>query len=138
GTHMYKKQFRSKKQEVVYRTLIYSGMTLTVLMIVASIVFFVLMGYRLDQHNWSIARSALVQLASTPSGATVTIDGKTISARTPMKQSLISGDHTFVVTRDGYRDWSKSLPIQAGTLTWLNNIRLIPSELETKNVMSLG
>ena len=113
-------------------------MTLTVMITVASIVFFVLMGYRLDQQNWSIARGALVQIGSTPSGATVTIDGKAGGARTPTKQSLIAGTHDFRVTRDGYRDWTKSLALQAGTLTWLNNIRLIPSSLETTTIRSLG
>ena len=135
---MYRKRSRSKRQELLIRILVYAGMTLTVIVTVASIVFFVLMGYRLDQQDWSISRSALVQLGSTPNGATVTIDGRSIGSRTPTKQSLIAGVHDFRVTRDGYRDWTKSLALQAGTLTWLNNIRLIPSNLDSTAVRSLG
>ena len=87
---MYRKRSRSKRQELLIRILVYAGMTLTVIVTVASIVFFVLMGYRLDQQDWSISRSALVQLGSTPNGATVTIDGRSIGSRTPTKQSLIA------------------------------------------------
>lgn len=135
---MYRKKSLTKRQEIIFRTALYAGMTISVLAIVASIVFFALMGYRLDQENGHISRGALIQFGSTPSGANVTIDGNTLSARTPTKHSLVAGNHDLKVTRDGYRDWSKSLVIQAGTLTWLNNIRLIPNQLETEAALSFG
>jgi hypothetical protein len=125
----------SKKQLLIRRVIVSVIMTLAVLVIVTGTVLFVL-GYRLDSDKGRLEQNALVQFDSTPSGAYISIDAKVIGSRTAAKQSVIAGLHSFIVTRDGYEPWAKSLDVKAGTLTWLDYIRLVPKKLTPERVGS--
>ena len=115
----------SKKQELIKRTLVYVAMTLLVIITVAGLIF-VILGYRIDTDNGRVERSALLQYKTIPSGASVAVDGQTVSTKTPAKSTVIEGSHKFVMQRDGYEAWQNTLDIKAGTLTWLNYARLVP------------
>jgi hypothetical protein len=123
----------SKKQQLIRRLVVSVVMVLAVLVIVTGTILFVL-GYRLDSDKGRLEQNALIQFDSTPSGAYITIDGKVIGSRTAAKQSVIAGSHSFIVSRDGYEQWAKSLDVKAGTLEWLDYIRLVPKELKTETV----
>lgn len=110
-------------------------MTVSVLAIVAGLVL-VILGYRLDTDNGRIEQGALLQFASTPSGATVKIDDKEISSKTSTKSSVLAGIHTFAMERDGYETWQKTLDIKAGTLTWLDYVRFVPKNRTVQSVAS--
>lgn len=118
----------SKKQQVIRRTILYTIMTVSVITIVSGIILFIL-GYRLDSNNGQLAQGSLVQFDSTPNAADVSIDGKPTGSRTATKHTVLAGSHQFMVTKDGYRPWQKSLTLPAGTLTWLDYIRLVPLDL---------
>jgi hypothetical protein len=122
---MYRKS--SKQKEIIQRTALYVFMTLSVLVIVSGLVFAIL-GYRFDSENGRVEQGSLLQFNTIPSGATIEIDGKAISAKTPAKSTTTAGDHQFVMRRDGYETWQKSLTVAAGTLTWLDYARLVPKE----------
>lgn len=122
---MYRKA--SKKQEIIKRVAVYSVMTTLVLLIVSGLVF-VTLGYRFDSDNGRVEQGALLQFSTIPSGATIKVDGSAINPRTPAKYSVREGSHTFVMQRDGYETWQKTLDITAGTLTWLNYARLVPKD----------
>lgn len=128
---MFRRQ--TKKQMLIRRIIVSIVMVVAVLVIVTGAILFIL-GYRLDGDKGRLEQGALVQLETTPSGAFVSIDGKVLSARTSTKQSVIAGLHSFIVTRDGYEPWAKSLTLKAGTLTWLDYIRLVPKNLKTEKV----
>ncbi len=123
----YRQMYRrsSKKKELIKRIAVYIAMTFSVLTIVAGLIFITL-GYRFDSDNGRVEQGALVQFATIPSGATIEIDGNAINAKTPAKNSVLAGTHKFVMWRDGYETWQKTLDIKAGTLTWLNYTRLVP------------
>lgn len=128
-------QRRTKKQLIIRRVLTYVIMTLAVFVIVAGTILFIL-GYRLDSDKGSLEQGALIQFDSAPNGAMVSIDGQSINSRTPSKQSIQAGQHSFSVQRDSYKTWNKSLSVKAGTLTWLDYIRLVPKNLPTESVAS--
>ncbi|MBC7943225.1 PEGA domain-containing protein, partial [Candidatus Saccharibacteria bacterium] len=117
----------SKKRELTKRIAIYVVMTSLVIVIVTGLIFITL-GYRFDTDNGRVEQGALLQFATIPSGATVEIDGKPMSAKTPTKSSVLAGSHEFVMWRDGYETWRKNIDVAAGTLTWLNYTRLIPKD----------
>ncbi len=117
----------SKKQQLIRRILVYTAMTLLVAITVTGLIF-VILGYRIDTNNGQIERSALLQYKTTPAGATISVDGKMLGLRTPAKNTIIEGMHTFVMQRDGYETWQKTMDIKAGTLTWLDYVRLIPKD----------
>jgi hypothetical protein len=125
----------SKKQQLVRRAIVSVVMVLAVLVIVTGTILFVL-GYRLDSDKGRLEQTALLQFDSTPSGAYITIDGKVVGSRTAAKQSVVAGSHSFIVSRDGYEQWAKSLDVKAGTLEWLDYIRLVPKNLKTETVAS--
>lgn len=125
----------TKRQLLIRRIITLIIMFIAVLIIVAGTILFIL-GYRLDGDRGSIKQGALVQFDSKPNSAIVNIDGTPIGARTPSKQSIVAGAHVFTVTRDNYEAWSKSLTLKAGTLTWLDYIRLVPKTLKTESVAS--
>lgn len=123
----------SKKQQIIRRSLSLLSMLLSILVIVTATILFIL-GYRIDSINGRLEQGALVQFDSVPAGASVSIDGSQLSAQTPTKRSVIDGAHSFMVERSGYRPWAKSLNLEAGTLTWLDYIRLVPTDLKRETV----
>lgn len=125
----------SKKQLLIRRIIVSIIMTIAVITIVTVSVLFIL-GYRLDSNKGRLEQNALVQFDSTPQGAYISIDGKLLGTRTATKASIMAGSHSFIVTRDGYQQWAKSLDVKAGTLNWLDYIRFVPTNLKTEKVVS--
>lgn len=117
----------SKKKDILRRVITYAIMTISVIVLVTGLVL-MLLGYRLDTVNGQLEQGALLQFETVPSGASVVIDDKALSAKTPSKSTVRAGVHTIVMQRDGYETWQKTLDIKAGTLTWLNYARLVPKE----------
>lgn len=108
-------------------------MTIAVVSIVTVIVLFML-GFRLNTNKGNLEQYAFLQFSSTPSGATVTVDGAVIGSKTPNKTSVPAGKHEIMMWRDGYETWHKSIDIKAGTLTWLNYTLLVPKKLPIEAV----
>lgn len=104
---------------------LYSAMTVAVVLVVVALVM-VVSNYGYNQVTGTFEQRGLVQLASTPSGATIEVDGETLSSKTSTKSSVEPGIHQFVVWREGYETWFLTTPINRGSLVWLNYIRLIP------------
>lgn len=127
----------SRKQEIFRRVLVYTLMSLTVITTASLIVLFTL-GYRFDSSEGRLQQGSLVQFGSTPSGATVSIDGVAMGSRTPSKSSILPGQHNFAIWRDGYELWEKTINIKAGTLTWLNYALLVPKKLTVEPVEVYG
>ena len=123
----------SKKKQITTRFLIYGLMTISVIGIVTVLVLLML-GYRVDSQDGSIEQVGFMQYSTTPQGATIEVDGEVLRAKTDAKGSVLPGEHEFVMWREGYETWRKSLTIEAGTLTWLNYARLIPKERPVESV----
>lgn len=122
---MFKKPTR--KQFLIRRILLSVVATLSVIIIVTATILF-MMGYRLDGGNGRLEQGALLQFDSNPNGASVSIDGVDSGIKTAGKQTVVAGTHTITMKRNGYEDWSRTLGLTAGTLTWLDYIRLVPKE----------
>lgn len=123
----------TKKQLLIRRIITYTIMILAVFIIVGGTILFIL-GYRLDGDKGRLEQGSLIQFDSTPNGADVKVDGKSINANTPSKQSVVAGVHSFTIDRANYNTWSKSLNVKAGTLEWLDYVRLVPKNLQTESV----
>lgn len=110
-------------------------MTLSVVLLVI-ILISIILGYQFNSKDGRIEQTGLVQFETLPGGATVEVDGKTLGAKTTAKTTVLPGTHEFVMWRDGYETWRKTLDIQSGTLTGLNYARLIPKDRAVKEVAS--
>jgi hypothetical protein len=127
--------FKKNSLPIIKRVALYAGMTLAVFIIVTFVILFIL-GYRFDSGAGRLEQYALLQLSSTPSGATVTIDGKTIGSQTPNKSTVRAGQHTITMTRSGYETWRKTINVKSGVLEWLNYAVLVPKKLTVESVAS--
>lgn len=128
---MFKKP--TKRQFIIRRILLSSLATLSVIIIATSAILFML-GYRLDSDNGRLEQGALLQFDSTPNGADVYVDGKNIGSRTATKQTIVAGTHTIKMTKPGYQDWTRTLTLDAGTLTWLDYTRFVPKDRPVQKV----
>jgi hypothetical protein len=128
---MFKKP--TKRQFIIRRIALSALATFAVLVIVTTAILFML-GFRLDGMNGRLEQGALLQFDSTPSGADVSIDGRNIGSRTATKQTVIAGTHTIKMTKSGYQDWTRTLTLSAGTLTWLDYTRLVPKDRPVQTI----
>lgn len=110
-------------------------MILLILVGVTTIVLIIL-GYQYDSQSGQVEQGALIQYDSRPTGATVTVDGRVLSGKTPTKNSVLAGVHTVTMSKKGYETWTKTFNVKAGTLTWLDYARLVPISLPVTSAAS--
>ena len=125
---------RPTKKQLLIRRVIFSIIaTFSVLIILTATILFML-GYRLDSGNGRIEQGALLQFDSTPNNADVWIDDKSTGVRTAGKQTVAVGVHKVLFSKSKYEDWSRTLDLAAGTLTWLDYARMVPKERTPEKV----
>lgn len=127
----------SKQKQLMQRIAIYTGMTLSVLLLVVVLVFF-MRGYRFDTKGGRIEQGGLVQFVSQPSGASVTIDGRSFGSRTTTKTTMDPGEHAISMQRTGYLPWQKTVAVMPGEVLWLNYARLVPKDRPVEAVATLN
>ena len=57
--------------------------------------------------------SIAVSVASAPSGADITVDGKFVGS-TPSSLQLAPGDHAIRIEKSGYKAWQRTITLTAG------------------------
>ena len=140
--HGYAKKFKSKTKSFFRDIIInmdiekkarrqsFRVITSEILMVIAviatvSILAFVVSGYWVGS-DFQIERQGLLQIYSSPTGADVEIDGQPSSwlQRTNTSKTLAAGEHTVVLSKDGYDSWSRTVDVTEGLLYRLHYPRL--------------
>ena len=127
----------SKRRQPLVRTAVYSLMTLAVVTIVM-LLMLVVLGYQFNERDGRLEQGGLLQFASVPTGATVTLDNNRLGPRTNSKANVDVGSHSVSFDRNGYRTWKKTINIKAGQIGWLSYARLIPSKITPSAVRSFA
>ena len=132
--HMY--HAPSRKVQLFKR---FAGLILGAVIVVLGVIVLTAftLGYRFNGENGHLQRSGILQLSSKPTGAQVTVNGQRQSSTTSTKIISEPGDYTLQLDHPGYRTWQKTVPIQAGNITWVMYPRLIPQELPVTQVAEL-
>lgn len=100
------------------------------------------LGYHIDFHKFIIYKTGILSLKSTPSGASIYIDGKLHQDVTPaIIEELRPGTYSVEVKREGLFPWQKEIIIHSNMVTREENILLFPtlqaaekvSDFETDN-----
>lgn len=120
----------SKRQQRLKLVGIYSLMTVGVVSLVTLLVF-VMLGYRFNRDTSTIQQGGLVQFASRPTDANVTIGQAKLGDLTPSKITISPGDYTVRMNRQGYHEWSKNVTVRSGEVLWLNYAQLVPTDIRT-------
>lgn len=123
----------SKRRQLLMRTFVYTLMTLSVVAIV-TVLMLIILGYSFNRQDGKLEQGGLLQFASTPSGAIVTLDGTQTGSRTPSKASVDAKSHHVRMDLKGYRTWQKSIAVEAGGIGWLSYARLVPTDIKTDHV----
>jgi hypothetical protein len=120
----------SKRRQLITRIIVYSLMTLGVVLLVTLLVF-IMLGYRFNRDTSSIQQGGLVQFASRPIDASVTIGKAKLGDLTPSKITVNPGNYDVKMSKTGYRDWMKNVDVQSGEVLWLNYSQLVPNDIQT-------
>ncbi len=131
NTSSLKKFFSSRQAQIGLRFFTYGVMAVSTVLLTAMAIFYA-MGYRFNQASLAIEQGGLLQLRSTPEGATVIIDGKEKNdIKTPSRAYLSAGKHTVEMRLNGYVTWKRDFDLQAGQLLWLDYARFMPTDIKT-------
>jgi hypothetical protein len=126
-------QIPSRRRQTIMRVAVYSVMTLAVITLVTVLVF-VMLGYRFNNVTSQIQQGGLVQFASRPDGASVTIGSAKLGATTPTKITVGPRQYDVTMAKKGYLNWKKNVDVKAGEVLWLNYAQLVPQKIETKQM----
>lgn len=110
--------------------------TVMVIAVIATVAVLALVvsGYWLN-GNFEVERQGMLQINSAPTGADITIDGDKLRFQhTNSSKLLTSGEHTVLLSREGYDTWTKNVNITKGLLYRLNYPRLFLQEREKEDV----
>ena len=121
-----------RRKQVAMRFFTYGAMAVaTVIGVIICIGW--AMGYRFDLQN-GLSQVALLQFNSFPTGASVDVNEERLTARTPTRSNVKTGETTVRMTRNGYRDWRKTVSALPSTVRWLDYVRLVPQNVRTESV----
>ncbi len=123
----------SRRKKLLIRTLVSVVMTSAVVML-SIVLLFLMLGYRFNREQGSITQGGLVQFITTPPGAHVTVGKAHLANVTPSKITLTPGTYPVTIEKQGYHTWNKTVTIGAGTVTWLNTARLVPTSVSSKRM----
>lgn len=68
-----------------------------------------------SQKSAASASASQLSVSSNPAGADIEVDGSFVG-NTPSTVDVTSGEHTVVVKKSGYKDWSRTLKVTGGAV----------------------
>jgi hypothetical protein len=125
-----------KKRAHKTRLFIGYGLFSIAIGIATLIIVYLANGFYVDRSGEFI-QNGLVFVDSRPGDADVYLNGEKQQSKTDARLVLPSGSYAIDVKKDGYRDWSRSLILEGGSLRRLTYARMIPQELETLSTLDL-
>lgn len=94
-------------------------------------------GYNINIFNFEITSFGLIKLNSNPSGATVKINSRQISQKTPYQLDNVKpGEVSVEYLKDGYRNWFSKYNVVGGVVTFADYALLIPKLIDPKTIES--
>lgn len=89
-----------------------------VFIISAPLLIFYISGTTFNFSDRGTSSTGILDAKSNPTGAKLLIDGKENSSTPAIARFLKQGEYAITLTKTGYYDWSKRLPIESGQVTY--------------------
>ena len=106
------------------KILVSEALMVFIVIITVVILALIVSGYWVNS-DFQVERQGMLQVSSTPTGASVVIDGESSwLQRTNTSKVLASGEHNVTLTKEGYDSWSKTINVAEGLLYRLHYPRL--------------
>lgn len=117
----------------LHRRLIYIAFVI-IFLIVTPLVILYTQGYRYNFKRGRLQKTGILIISSLPRQAAVFLNNQSANKSTPARlEQLLPGDYEIKLTKDGYHDWQKKLPITENATTFAEKIILwkkaLPIEL---------
>ena len=87
-------------------------------------------GYGINK-NGQVIQNGLLFVASTPSGAKITLSGSNKTPTTNTRLSLVSGPYQMTLNRAGYRTWQQAFTLPGAQVLRIDYAFLFPTQLKT-------
>jgi len=93
------------------------------------------LGYKIDFRAFKIYQTGIMYIASSPSGASIYINGRKRTDLTPARiEELRPGTYKVKVRREGFYPWEKEIVVQPNMVTKADHIVLFPVMQEMKRI----
>jgi PEGA domain len=114
-----------------------------VFLILAPIVILYTAGFRYNSKKQRVEKVGIIFVRSRPSGADIYLDGKKRSETTPARlRNLLPGDYDVKISKNGYSDWEKTLPVGSELTTFAESVALFknadPEEINSTPTKALN
>lgn len=125
------------RRAVAMRFFTYGAMTIATIIGVIICISWA-MGYRFDLRSGQLSQVALLQFNTFPTGAVVDVNGTRLTARTPTRSNIKTGETKVQMSLQGYRNWSKTVSALPSSVRWLDYVRLLPQNIQTDSVKTFA
>lgn len=128
--------FLDPKKQFRHKIILITGYILIACLVVGAttVLLYEAYGFGLGKGG-NIIQNGLVYLSSQPNPATVYINGK-LTSTTNTSITLPEGIYNVMLTRSGYRTWSRKIEVDGGVIEDYTYPMLIPTKLVTTKVKS--
>ena len=129
--------YLDSKKEFRHHITLMVGYVLVALAIVMATVILLHQAYGFGlAKNGDVIQNGLTFFSSQPSPANIYINGKKQPVSTNTRLGLPAGIYDVKLTRDGYRDWRRSINLEGGSVKHYDYPFLIPKKLVTRKVQT--
>lgn len=110
---------------IIYRRIIYLAF-ITIFLVSAPLIILYTMGYRYNFTKGRVQKTGIIRITSVPGGADINLNGvKFDQSQTPARiERLLPGDYEIRLSKGGYYDWQKKLPVYENGTTFAEKIIL--------------
>ncbi|MFA4871862.1 MAG: PEGA domain-containing protein [Patescibacteria group bacterium] len=125
---------------LLYRRVTYITFII-IFLILAPLIVLYAQGYRFNLKRGKIQKTGILIVSSAPRAAAIYLNGKLVEKKdTPARiERLLPGDYEIKLTKNGYHDWNKKLPIYDNGTTFAEKIILwkntLPIPLAAQNIV---
>ena len=119
----------------IQRRLIFWLFVLIFLLGAPATIFYAI-GYSYDWQNHKITQTGGLYFKSTPSNAEIFLDNKLIDTTAALISRLTPNDYKIKISKDGFYDWEKTLPVYPRLVTEARNVFLFPKKINPELINS--
>jgi hypothetical protein len=123
------------RQKTVLRIIAYA-ITFIMTIITTALLIYLAQGYRLGSGG-KVVRDGLLLVDNRPESASVYINDKLEDSTAPSRFVLPAGDYKLGLKLKGYRDWSKTVRVDASKVREVGYPLLIPNKLNSEHILSI-
>jgi hypothetical protein len=124
-----------EKRKRAIRLAIGYGLMIVLVAVATVVLVFQAYGFDLDRRG-NVVQNGLIFFDSTPDGANISLNGELQGRQTNVRMSLTEGRYDIELTKDGYRNWNRSLLLEGGTVERVYYPLLIPQILSSNELQT--